>query len=59
MSDGLIPMSEHSNQTSIMMHMSYENDVHDDNYLYQMLIDYNCMLSISCKHYDSNHFEHG
>jgi hypothetical protein len=46
MSDGLIRVSERSNWTSFMIHMYYEMDV-DDNYLYQMLIDYNCMLSIS------------
>jgi hypothetical protein len=33
-----------------MIHMSYEIDVDDDNYLYQILIGYNCMLSISCKY---------
>jgi hypothetical protein len=30
MSDGLIPVSEHSNWTSFMIHMSYENDVDDE-----------------------------
>jgi hypothetical protein len=33
-----------------MIHMYYEMNVDDKNYLYQKLIDYTCMLSISCKH---------
>jgi hypothetical protein len=35
-----------------MIHMSYEDhiDIDDDNYLYQMLFDNTCMLSIGCKH---------
>jgi hypothetical protein len=33
-----------------MIRMSYEIDVDDDNYLYQILIGYTCMLSISCKY---------
>jgi hypothetical protein len=36
-----------------MIHMSYENDIDididDDNYLYQMLFDNTCMLSIGSK----------
>jgi hypothetical protein len=34
-----------------MIHMSYENenDIDDDNYLYQMLVDNTRMLSIGCK----------
>jgi hypothetical protein len=40
-----------SNWTSFMIHMSYENDIDidDDNYLYQMLFDNTCMLSIGSK----------
>jgi hypothetical protein len=49
MGDGSIPMSEHSNRTSFMIHMYIEIDVNDDNYLYHKLIDYTCMLSIGCK----------
>jgi hypothetical protein len=36
--------------------MYYEIDVDDDNYLYQMMIDYNCMLRIHCKPIYANHF---
>jgi hypothetical protein len=49
MGDGLIPVSECSNQTSFMIRMYIEIDVDDDNYLYQMLFDNTCMLSICCK----------
>jgi hypothetical protein len=31
-----------------MVHMYYELDVDDDNYLYQILFDYTCMLRIGC-----------
>jgi hypothetical protein len=47
--DGLIPVSKHSNQTSFMIHIYYEMNFDDKNYLYQMLIDFTCMLSIGCK----------
>jgi hypothetical protein len=33
-----------------MIHMYYEMDVDDDNYLYQILFGYTYMLSISYKH---------
>jgi hypothetical protein len=33
-----------------MIHMYIEIDIDDDNYLYNKLIDYTCMLSIRCKH---------
>jgi hypothetical protein len=33
-----------------MIHMSYGTNVDDDKYLYQILIGYTCVLSISCKH---------
>jgi hypothetical protein len=32
-----------------MFHMDIEMDVDDNNYLYQMLFDNTCMLSIGCK----------
>jgi hypothetical protein len=32
-----------------MIHMAYEKDIEDDNYLYQMLFDNTCMLSVGCK----------
>jgi hypothetical protein len=32
-----------------MIHMTYEKDIEDDNYLYQMLFDNTCMLSIDYK----------
>jgi hypothetical protein len=32
-----------------MIHMAYEMDVDDDNYLYRVLFDNTCMLSIGCK----------
>jgi hypothetical protein len=32
-----------------MIHMDIEMNVDDDNYLYQMLFDNTCMLSIGCK----------
>jgi hypothetical protein len=32
-----------------MIHMYYEIDVVDDNYLYQILFGYTCMLRIGCK----------
>jgi hypothetical protein len=32
-----------------MIHLYIEMDVDDDNYLYQKLIDYTCMISIGCK----------
>jgi hypothetical protein len=32
-----------------MIHMAYEKDIEDDNYLYQILFDNTCMLSIGCK----------
>jgi hypothetical protein len=32
-----------------MIHMAYEMNVVDDNYLYHKLIDNTCMLSIGCK----------
>jgi hypothetical protein len=32
-----------------MIHMYIEIDVDDDNYLYQMLFDNICMLSIGCQ----------
>jgi hypothetical protein len=32
-----------------MIHMAYEKDIKDDNYLYQMLFDNTVMLSIGCK----------
>jgi hypothetical protein len=32
-----------------MIHMYIEIDVDDDNYLYQMMFDNTCMLSICCK----------
>jgi hypothetical protein len=32
-----------------MIHMYLEIDVNDDNYLYQLLFDYTCMLSVGCK----------
>jgi hypothetical protein len=33
-----------------MIHMAYEMDINDDdNYIYQMLFDNTCMLSIGCK----------
>jgi hypothetical protein len=33
-----------------MLHMYYEIDVDNKNYLYQMLIDYKWMFSRGCKH---------
>jgi hypothetical protein len=33
-----------------MIHMSYELNIDDDNYLYHKLIDFTFMLSLSCKH---------
>jgi hypothetical protein len=38
-----------------MINLYYEMDVDDDNYLYQMLIGYNCMLRIGCKPIYANH----
>jgi hypothetical protein len=32
-----------------MSHMAYEMDDDYDNYLYQLLFDNTCMLSIGCK----------
>jgi hypothetical protein len=32
-----------------MIHMYYEIDVDDDNYLYQIFFGNTCMLSIGCK----------
>jgi hypothetical protein len=32
-----------------MIHLAYEKDIEDDNYLYQMLFDNTCILSISYK----------
>jgi hypothetical protein len=32
-----------------MIHMFIEIDVDNKNYLYQILFDYTCMLSIGCK----------
>jgi hypothetical protein len=32
-----------------MIHLAYEKDIEDDNYLYQMLVDNTCILSISYK----------
>jgi hypothetical protein len=32
-----------------MVHLYIEMDVDDDNYLYQKLIDYTCMISMGCK----------
>jgi hypothetical protein len=32
-----------------MIHIAYEMDVNDDNYLYQMLFGYTSMISIGCK----------
>jgi hypothetical protein len=32
-----------------MIRMYYEMDIDDDNYLYQMLFDNICMLSLGCK----------
>jgi hypothetical protein len=32
-----------------MIHMTYEMDVDYYNYLYDMLIDITCMISIGCK----------
>jgi hypothetical protein len=55
-SDGLIPVSERSNYTSFMIHMYIEIDVDDDNYLYQKLIDYTCMLRIGCKPIYANEY---
>jgi hypothetical protein len=49
MGDGLIPMSKCSNLTSFMIHMAYNMDIDDDNYLYQMLFDNTCMLCVGCK----------
>jgi hypothetical protein len=49
MGDGLIPVSKCSNGTSFMIHMYMEMNVDDDNYLYQMLFDNTCMLSIGHK----------
>jgi hypothetical protein len=49
MGNDLIPMSEHSNQSSFMIHMYYEMNVDDKNCLYQILLGYTCMLSIACK----------
>jgi hypothetical protein len=56
MGDGLIPMSKCSNYTSFLIHMYIEIDVDDKNYLYQILFDYTCMLSIGCKPMMINHF---
>jgi hypothetical protein len=39
-----------------MIHMSYEIDVDDDNYLYHKLIEYTCMLRICFKPIYVNHF---
>jgi hypothetical protein len=36
MSDGLVPVSEHSTWTSFMIHMAYEMDVDYVKYLYQV-----------------------
>jgi hypothetical protein len=33
-----------------MIHMYFEIDVDDDNYLYRKLFDITCMLSMCCKH---------
>jgi hypothetical protein len=32
-----------------MIHMAYEMDIDDDNYIYQILFDNTCMLSICYK----------
>jgi hypothetical protein len=32
-----------------MIHMYYEMDVDDDNYLYQIVFGNTCMLSVGCK----------
>jgi hypothetical protein len=50
MSDDLL---QHPNIVIVLhlcLYMSREIDVEDDNYLYRKLIDYTCMVIISCKH---------
>jgi hypothetical protein len=42
--DGLIPVLEYSNWTSLMIHLYFEIDIDDDNYLYQLLFDNTCMM---------------
>jgi hypothetical protein len=42
-----------------MIHMSYEIDVDDDKYLYEMLIWLHLHAYHKLQTYDSNHFEHG
>jgi hypothetical protein len=32
-----------------MIHLAYEMNIDHDNYLYQILFDNTCMLSIGCK----------
>jgi hypothetical protein len=49
MGDGLILVSKHSNCTSFMIHLAYEMDVEDENYLYHKWIDNTCMISIGYK----------
>jgi hypothetical protein len=50
MGDDLILVSKRSNCTSFMLHIYIATNVDDDNYLYQILFDNTCMLSIGCKH---------
>jgi hypothetical protein len=50
MSDDLPPHSNIVIELHLCLYVSYEIDVEDDNYLYHKLIDYTCMVSISCKH---------
>jgi hypothetical protein len=48
MSDELLPHPNIVIKLHFCLYMSYEMDV-DDNYLYQILLDYTCMISIGCK----------
>jgi hypothetical protein len=48
MSDDLPPHPNVVIEFHLCLYMSYEMEV-DDNYLYQILFDYICMISIGCK----------
>jgi hypothetical protein len=49
MSNDLLPHPNIVIELHLCLYMSYEMDVDDDNYLYQLLFDNTCMLSIGCK----------
>jgi hypothetical protein len=49
MSDDLSPHPNVVIKLSLCFHMYHEIDVDDKSYLYQKLINYNCMFRIGCK----------